>query len=205
MGPKRNQKRDDRICKMFRQGITQCQLAKRLKITRQRVQQILQRNNHARQDGGRHVTEKVNAKLRAIKHRAYLESWTQKTYGCSLTEYNKIMRGRPAVKGSLAKKYIDQQRMAAWRGIPYKISFTQWRKLWLDSGHWRQVGIGRGTYNLCRIDQRGPYTIDNVHIIPSPDNSRRNINRVFKDNRHKPWGMVPVARRTWTREIAIKG
>ena len=61
-------------------------------------------------------------------------------------------------------KYGKQKHRARQRGIEFNISFEDWMKVWLDSGHWNQRGKGKGKYNMSRINDVGPYTYENVFI-----------------------------------------
>jgi hypothetical protein len=48
------------------------------------------------------------------------------------------------------------------RGIGWEITFEEWYKFWLDSGHWEERG--RGGYVMARYGDKGPYAIGNVEI-----------------------------------------
>ena len=66
----------------------------------------------------------------------------------------------------LAYRAFRQSRYrAARRGIPFPMTFDQWRRIWQKSGHWHERGTGRGKYQMARIGDRGPYAVGNVKII----------------------------------------
>ena len=63
------------------------------------------------------------------------------------------------------RRYIDQKRNAAQRGIPFELTFEEWLKIWADSGHFHERGRNAGQYVMGRIGDRGPYAVDNVLIL----------------------------------------
>ena len=63
------------------------------------------------------------------------------------------------------RRYADQRRNAAQRGIPFELTFDEWLKIWADSGHFHERGRNAGQYVMGRIGDKGPYAIDNVIIL----------------------------------------
>lgn len=76
------------------------------------------------------------------------------------------------------RKWWDQKQSAKNRGIEFDFPFEQWLQFWLDSGHWKQRGRGKGTYVMSRKGDVGPYTIANVEIKAQEENlSEGNVGR----------------------------
>jgi hypothetical protein len=64
------------------------------------------------------------------------------------------------------------------RGIGFELTFKQWWKIWRESGHWNERGLGAKSYCMARFGDKGPYAIGNVKIITVSDNSyEANSNR----------------------------
>lgn len=72
---------------------------------------------------------------------------------------------------SAREKYKIHKYSAKGRGISFELTFEQWMKLWLDSGHWKERGCRHGQYVMARFGDIGPYSIDNVKIITNGENS----------------------------------
>ena len=69
------------------------------------------------------------------------------------------------------RKWYDQRQSARRRGIEWDLSFDEWIKIWTDSGHWHQRGIGtRDAYVMSRKGDQGPYSVDNVVIKTNYEN-----------------------------------
>lgn len=60
--------------------------------------------------------------------------------------------------------YRKQRAQAKRRKVEFNISFEDWMYVWLDSGYWTLRGKGKGTYNMSRRNDVGPYAVDNVFI-----------------------------------------
>lgn len=69
------------------------------------------------------------------------------------------------------RKYMIQRCNASKRGIAWNISYEEWLEVWRASGKWASRGIGPGTYCMSRLGDEGPYSVENVSIIPNLDNS----------------------------------
>lgn len=48
--------------------------------------------------------------------------------------------------------------------IEFKLTFDEWYKIWLDSGHWHERGCSKGKYVMSRHNDVGHYEIGNVCI-----------------------------------------
>lgn len=76
------------------------------------------------------------------------------------------------------KRFCEQRRVAIRRvdknGVPIKfiLTFEEWLRLWIDSGHLHERGLGPGKYVMSRIGDIGNYEIGNVVIKSGADNTR---------------------------------
>lgn len=64
----------------------------------------------------------------------------------------------------IKEAYWTHKSSAKKRGIVWELTFCQWWKLWVDSGHWPERGVGRGKYVMARTADVGPYALGNVRI-----------------------------------------
>jgi hypothetical protein len=70
--------------------------------------------------------------------------------------------------------------------IVWKLSFEDWYKIWKDSGHWEQRGVGSGKYCMSRINDIGHYEIGNVVIKTTSENvSEGQLGRKFPQKGRK--------------------
>jgi len=69
-------------------------------------------------------------------------------------------------------KYASHHISAQKRGILFELSYGQWLKIWIWSGHLHERGRKIGQYCMARIGDTGPYAVDNVKIILRTENSR---------------------------------
>ena len=66
------------------------------------------------------------------------------------------------------KHYFNTHKSSAkQRGIKFELSYDQWLNIWLLSGKIDQ----RGKYVMCRFNDVGPYSVDNVFIDTRKNNS----------------------------------
>ena len=81
----------------------------------------------------------------------------------------------------IAKQKYDWAKGAAIkRNIEMKLSFEEWIKIWLDSGHWYERGCHKGQYVMSRFKDQGNYEIGNVEIKLH----RENIQEYMTSERH---------------------
>jgi hypothetical protein len=73
---------------------------------------------------------------------------------------------------ALRLAYYGQKTHAKNRGIPFRLSFPQWLKIWQRSGHLHERGCRQGEYVMARFGDQGGYEIGNVKIILHTENSR---------------------------------
>lgn len=70
------------------------------------------------------------------------------------------------------QKYHEHGAGACRRKIDFDLTFKEWLRIWLSSGHIHERGVKRGEYVMGRNGDKGPYTIDNVRIITCSENSK---------------------------------
>jgi hypothetical protein len=68
-------------------------------------------------------------------------------------------------------KFTNHRSKAKHRGIEFKLTFNDWKLIWLTSGKWEQRGIRKGQYVMSRVNDVGPYAIGNVFIQTSGGNN----------------------------------
>ncbi len=65
-------------------------------------------------------------------------------------------------KKTFQYRYTHARKAAIKRGIDWQFTLEEWKKVWVDSGHWEERGpLG---YQMCRYGDCGPYHKDNVYI-----------------------------------------
>lgn len=61
------------------------------------------------------------------------------------------------------RAYQHQEGRAGKRNIEFKMTLMEWWRIWDESGHWNERGIGRG-WQMCRKGDDGAYEVGNVFI-----------------------------------------
>lgn len=136
----------------------------RYNLTRERVRQILSKRfgTNAKDGGkaeqGRRTRREFNKKRDARS----LKAW-----GCNYREYQRILKH----EGQPTYAYWAQRKNVQAREIAWELNLWQWWKLWEQSGHWPERGNGKG-YCMCRLNDVGPYAVDNVYIATGTDNMK---------------------------------
>jgi hypothetical protein len=74
--------------------------------------------------------------------------------------------------------YRRHENNARHRGIPFLLTFAEWRSIWESSGRWEQRGAGKGQYVMARPGDRGSYEIGNV-VIQLAEENRADRNRNY--------------------------
>jgi DNA-binding XRE family transcriptional regulator len=149
---------------MYLDGKTLTVIGRKYKISRERVRQILTKHYGIRApDGGMSLSVKRWRDVLDAQHNAR----SFKLWGCSYAEYKRILKhpGKPT------RAYWNQRRNEKERGIGWDFNLWQWWKVWEQSGHWDERGRGGG-YCMCRLNDTGPYSVDNVYIATGIENMR---------------------------------
>ena len=85
------------------------------------------------------------------------------------------------------KAYTQHKSNAKQRGIEFKLTFDEWKQIWVDSEKWEQRGRGADKYCMCRIGDAGCYEVGNVFIGLGKTNVRDgNLGKTdSQETRHK--------------------
>ena len=68
------------------------------------------------------------------------------------------------------RRYWEHRDHAKRRNVPFEISFEDWLKIWLDSGHWLERGPKGNQYCMSRFKDQGSYAVGNVFIQTNAGN-----------------------------------
>jgi hypothetical protein len=102
------------------------------------------------------------------------------------------------------RAYWTQKYNALNRGLVMELTFEQWYDIWVTSGHWEQRGRYGGNYCMCRIGDKGNYSLGNVFIATMSENitDRKWICKpIYDENNNKTWdgfGRPPIGERAMT-------
>lgn len=163
-GPKRTgpDKRSEQMRALYVGGKTLADIGNDFGVTRERVRQILNKHYGIRaQDGGQSIAMR---KKRCAINKAR-DARSLKLWGCDYREYRRILKH----PDQPTRAYSAQRKNTHSRELEWKLSLWQWWKIWEQSGHWSDRGRGRG-YCMCRLNDIGPYSIDNVYIATNAEN-----------------------------------
>lgn len=70
------------------------------------------------------------------------------------------------------RQFWNHKQRAKRNGIDFLLTFEQWCKIWLDSGHYYEKGTKQGQYVMSRFNDVGPYSVDNVKIQTVGENTK---------------------------------
>ena len=70
------------------------------------------------------------------------------------------------------KAYDDQKRHAEHRNIPWLFTYAEWLEMWLVSGKWELRGKTKGSYQMCRFNDEGAYSVRNCRIDTVRENQK---------------------------------
>jgi hypothetical protein len=68
------------------------------------------------------------------------------------------------IKDPFRKAYMQQKCNVRRRGLELRLTFEEWKQIWLDSGFWEQRGRGSCNYCMMRKGDQGHYEAGNVFI-----------------------------------------
>ncbi len=135
-------------------------------ITTQRIQQILASRGLSAKDGGQHLL----AKRTEAKREAEMNQRIFDLLGMSRQEV-KDLRGRyQTYQDSPFNRYRIQRSSALARSIEWRFNFSEWWKVWDQSGKYDKRGRETGQFVMARFNDIGPYSKDNVKIVTCSEN-----------------------------------
>jgi hypothetical protein len=73
---------------------------------------------------------------------------------------------------NLREAFRQQRCASAVRGIDFRLTYEEWLRVWMDSGHLKDRGRKRGQYVMARPGDVGAYEISNVKIVTCDQNVR---------------------------------
>lgn len=148
---------------MYEAGQTLEQIGQKYGLTRERVRQLMTRDFGTRaKDGGK--AEIGRQKRREFQNKR--DARCLKAWGCTYRQYRTALKSA----GKPTYGFIGQRRNARERGIKFELTFWQWWTVWQQSGHWSERGRGALSYCMCRLNDTGPYSVDNVYIATTREN-----------------------------------
>jgi hypothetical protein len=75
-------------------------------------------------------------------------------------------------------KYYAHRSRARASNIDWNLTFDEWYNWWLSTGKWSQRGTGSNCYHMCRYNDTGPYSLDNIYC----DTAKNNVGLANKNN-----------------------
>lgn len=145
-------------------------IAVELGVSKQRIQQILSRNNIQSTQGG---SIAKNARLQKQKQHNVTQKRKnniQSQYQCSMEEAIALNGNfKLGEKGSPSYKYKSYKSNLTKKDIQCDLTFPQWCEIWEKSGKYHQMKPGKNGYSLVRKDASKPATVDNVAVVKSSD------------------------------------
>jgi len=160
--------RTQTMINLFKLGNTLQEVGDKYHITRERVRQILTQSEVKAEDGGRRI-KKINRCF--AKKEKWLNTWLP-LYKCLRKDFIEITQGNGVHGGNkYPLRYWRQATNSKSRGIGFNLTFPEWYKIWEESGHIGNMGLGVGKYCMSRYKDVGNYEIGNVKIISSVQNS----------------------------------
>ena len=77
----------------------------------------------------------------------------------------------PGAQSEQRVGWLRMKAQAKFRNEPFEITWEDYLKIW--EGRWHQRGSSRESYTLQRIDWKGGWTLNNVHIVSRLEHWRR--------------------------------
>jgi hypothetical protein len=68
--------------------------------------------------------------------------------------------------------YHGQRSMALKRNVEWNFTFDSWIKWWIDTGHFLNRGVRNNQYQMCRYNDTGAYSPDNVYCDLGSNNKQ---------------------------------
>ena len=76
-----------------------------------------------------------------------------------------------ATKCKYRQGYTRSKADAKRRGIEFCFTFEEWKQWWNETDKWQLRGKTKGSYQMCRINDEGPYILGNVYCDTVEANS----------------------------------
>lgn len=67
---------------------------------------------------------------------------------------------------TLRDKFYNFKARQRQTRVKVDLTFDQWETWWEETGHLHERGNRPGKWIMHRIDQTGPYSIDNIECVP---------------------------------------
>lgn len=83
---------------------------------------------------------------------------------------------KQSAAAKLKDAWMFQRNAARVRGIEFLLTFDEWLKIWMDSGHLHERGRRRHQYCMSRRGDAGAYVVGNVDIKTVAENVREQVN-----------------------------
>lgn len=169
-GRERTPERVRRMAEMAKEGKTLVEIGLEYGLTRERIRQIFVKNGFSTTEG-RTIAKGQRDVQRILRQRKARDAKTVSTFGVSYEELSRINEGLPPSDNrSRAHRWNRQKLSAAYRGIPWSLSFLEWCAIWDASGKWELCGRGKGRYCMSRHADAGAYEVGNVRICTNEEN-----------------------------------
>jgi len=68
--------------------------------------------------------------------------------------------------------YAGQKHAAKKRNVPWEFTLYTWLEWWINTGHFHERGVRNDNYQMCRINDTGPYSPTNVYCDTGKNNKR---------------------------------
>jgi len=170
---KKDPARVEAMVTQFRSGQTLQEIGDQYQLTRERVRQILASAGITREEGGASIKRQLKSSARERANKARRDASAIAIYGCTHDELMRCNEHRPlCAKGAASRMYSYQRKNAFGRGIPFKISFPDWLRVWQESGKFNMRGCGHNKYVMSRFGDKGAYEVGNVFIQDADQNNR---------------------------------
>ena len=86
--------------------------------------------------------------------------------------------GMKSIDESWKDKFYAQRAHAKERGVDWELTRDEWKAWWGDDLHLR--GRGCGKLQMCRFEDKGPYSLSNIYKGTHNDNSSLKFKLGFK-------------------------
>jgi hypothetical protein len=78
--------------------------------------------------------------------------------------------------------YYAQKSMSLKRGISWQLSLYEWLEWWVNTGHFHERGVCNHQYQMCRYNDKGAYSLDNIYCTTGSENKLSIYKKVIATN-----------------------